>query len=966
MTDDAPPSDRVQPPPSRGASSARTELIVRLKRYGHALGVAPAMALAAGLVLSVAGALWLDFSIESEARAELRRHTNRVAEEVSRRFREPIQGMRGAKGLFAASDRPTRAGFRTYVESRDLAHEFPGVLGFGFVQRIARGGVAGFVAAERADGAPHFAVREMQDATHADLFVGKYIEPAARNSEAAGLDLGSEAARRGAAEQAVRSGEPTLTAALPIDKDGKSHPGFLLFLPAFRHGSEPATPEQRQADLVGILYSRVVAGDLLAGIYEVEARLLTFDLVDSVEGAVSSAPVFDSSAQMAKGSGGVAPPPHGSRYELARPVSLPGRELTLRARSTPKFEDSYSIPLPWLVWGTGALASVMWAALLAQRAASRRRAQTLANIIDATQVGTWEGNVRKGELHVDETWARQLGYFASEMNSISLERLNSLTHPDDLAAARSLLKRHLTGELPYYEAELRLRHKDGHWVWILDRGRVSESSASGQPIYMHGTRMDITVRRHAELEVHHRAFHDKLTGLPNRERFHETLRLAIADAHTGLGRSFAVMFLDFDRFKLINDCHGHGVGDEFLERASARLAGCLRSGDMLARMGGDEFAILAVGLNRDRDAEDLAQRLLQALREPLQLSTMAITASVSIGITFSSIRYTHAADMLRDADIAMYRAKSEGKARYAVFNVQLHAELADRVRLEAELRLALQEQALSLVYQPLVDLHSGRLKGFEALSRWTHAVHGPLSPAVFIPIAEESGFITQLTDGVLLQACAQLRAWQQLFAGLDELQVHVNVSARDVADPVFALRIRQALQSCGLAPRHLVLELTENILMVQLSAVIGTLHALRTLGVGLSVDDFGTGYSSLSHLSVLPIDSLKIDMSFVKHLRAGSKEEAVVRAIVLLGTSLGKEVIAEGIETLEQMELLRDLGCDAGQGYYMARPLPAEGIVQLLQDQQTRPGLPAPLQVRPAPADKAVLAAVVEPASALH
>ena len=409
------------------------------------------------------------------------------------------------------------------------------------------------------------------------------------------------------------------------------------------------------------------------------------------------------------------------------------------------------------------------------------------------------------------------------------------------------------------------------------------------------------------------------------------------------GRAFAVMFLDFDRFKLINDSKGHTVGDEFLVQASARLARGLRSGDMLARLGGDEFAVLAKGLDSDRDAVDLAERLLLALREPLQLGSMTVTASASIGITFSSIGYARPEDMLRDADIAMYRAKTEGKARYALFDVQLHTEVANRVRLEADLRLALPQQGLSVAYQLLVDLRNGQLRGFEALSRWNHPALGPVSPAAFIPIAEESGLITQLTDGVLQQACARLRDWQGSHPGFAALQMHVNASARDVADPHFVLRIEQTLRSCGLAPQHLVIELTENILMSQLSAAMGTLQALRELGVGLSVDDFGTGYSSLSHLSVLPINSLKIDMSFVRALRAGSKEAAVVRAIVLLGTSLGKEVIAEGIETPAQMALLRDLGCDLGQGYYLSRPLPAEAIAKLLQGQITQAGLPAPV-----------------------
>ncbi len=569
-----------------------------------------------------------------------------------------------------------------------------------------------------------------------------------------------------------------------------------------------------------------------------------------------------------------------------------------------------------------------------------------------------------GQIHLANPALRVL--LGDEAVDLTGQKFGDYVASNDFKRVQATLAEVARGSADTLPVELCCRRHDGGEVWAsISCSMFSVPEADGASLILQI--QDITARRHAEVELQHRAFHDKLTGLPNRERFHETLSLAIARADSGPGRAFAVMFLDFDRFKLINDSRGHTVGDQFLVQASARLARGLRSGDMLARLGGDEFAVLACGLGRDTDAVELAERLLLALREPLQLGTMEVTASASIGITFSSIGYTQPEDMLRDADIAMYRAKTEGKARYALFDVQLHTEVANRVRLEAELRLALPQRALSVAYQPLVDLRTGELRGFEALSRWTHPVLGPVSPAAFIPIAEESGLITQLTDGVVQQACTQLRAWQRTFPGLDDLHMHVNASARDVADPGFVPRVRQALQSCDLAPQHLVIELTENILMAQLSAAMGTLQALRELGVGLSVDDFGTGYSSLSHLSVLPIDSLKIDMSFVKHLRAGSKEAAVVRAIVLLGTSLGKEVIAEGVETLTQMELLRDLGCDQGQGYYMSRPLLAEGIFKLLQGQQAHPGLPAPMSVRTAAADIALPpAAALAPATALH
>ena len=498
--------------------------------------------------------------------------------------------------------------------------------------------------------------------------------------------------------------------------------------------------------------------------------------------------------------------------------------------------------------------------------------------------------------------------------------------------------------------ELCCRRPDGTAVWAsVGCSMFSDPDASGPSLIMQI--QDITARRSAEIELQHRAYHDKLTGLPNRDRFHQALGLAIDHADGGPGRAFAVLFLDFDRFKLINDSKGHTVGDDFLVAAAKRLTQCLRKGDMLARLGGDEFAILATGLRRDADAVELAERVLNALSAPLQLSTMEIAASASLGVTFSSLGYSRPEDMLRDADIAMYRAKVDGKARYALFDVKLHTEVANRVRLEADLRLAIREGALSLAYQPLVNLNSGALIGFEALARWVHPELGPVSPATFIPIAEESGLITLLTDFAIDSACRQLQGWQRAHPVAVALHVHVNVAARDVADPDFVTRIEQTLLRTGLRAQDLVIELTENILMAQLSAAMGTLTALRDLGVGLSVDDFGTGYSSLSHLAVLPIDSLKIDMSFVRHLKPGSKEAAVIRAIVLLGKSLDKAVIAEGIETAIQYELLRELGCDVGQGYHLARPLSVDAVDQLLLQGQTGPdgqvllGTPATVQV---------------------
>ncbi|MEO8806718.1 MAG: bifunctional diguanylate cyclase/phosphodiesterase [Burkholderiaceae bacterium] len=434
----------------------------------------------------------------------------------------------------------------------------------------------------------------------------------------------------------------------------------------------------------------------------------------------------------------------------------------------------------------------------------------------------------------------------------------------------------------------------------------------------------------SEAKLQYLAFHDSLTGLPNRRRFQEQLAQMLERVRAEPRRQFGLMFLDFDRFKLINDSLGHAVGDEFLMAVARRIQNHMRPGDVVARLGGDEFAILAEDLDCERYAATLAERLLEVLRQPLQIAGHDIVTSASIGITFSGTNYSTPAEMLRDADTAMYKAKTSGKARYALFDAELHTEVAHRMRLEGDLRRALASGQLSVAYQPLFELATGRITGFEALARWNHPELGAISPATFIAVAEDASLMLPLTDFVLRAACHQLREWQLRHSQFAELTMHVNVSGNDIAHPSLVSRVSSVIVESRLQAQHLTLELTENILMERLEAALPTLNELRRLGVGLSVDDFGTGYSSLRHLSSLPVNSLKIDRAFVSEMQRGPNEAAVVRGIVLLGTSLGKSIIAEGIETEEQLEHLRLMGCSAGQGFHLSRPFAPEVVDAML------------------------------------
>jgi diguanylate cyclase (GGDEF)-like protein len=389
------------------------------------------------------------------------------------------------------------------------------------------------------------------------------------------------------------------------------------------------------------------------------------------------------------------------------------------------------------------------------------------------------------------------------------------------------------------------------------------------------------------------------------------------------------MYLDFDRFKMVNDSLGHKAGDELLVHLSKRLQAVLRPTDVMARLGGDEFAILVEDIQRERDVVDLTERLQNALQKPVQLGEMEVTMSASIGITFSTIGYQTSDQIIRDADIAMYKAKSRGKGQYALFDSSLHEHVASQLKLEGELRRALGFGQIYLDYQPIYALRDQKLIGFEALARWMHPEHGLIEPSTFIPIAEETGIIVPLGSWVLREACRQMKAWKDAH-GSSSLQMSVNVSSLQLTRPDFVLRVRNALQAADMNAAELTLEVTESVLMDGIENAVSTLTELRRMGVTLSIDDFGTGYSSLSYLASLPIDTLKVDRSFVGKMCGDDEGSEIVKAIFKLGSALGKRVFAEGIETTAQLLHLQELGCEFGQGFLLSRPVHAERAGQFV------------------------------------
>ena len=479
-----------------------------------------------------------------------------------------------------------------------------------------------------------------------------------------------------------------------------------------------------------------------------------------------------------------------------------------------------------------------------------------------------------------------------------------------------------------FSMELQVRRSDGQAIWVAVHCSQYEDPDGGGPCLIYQLH-DITSRHVAESRLNHIAYHDDLTGLANRHSFHQTLEAAVERTRFDPGYRFAVLYLDLDRFKLVNDSLGHGVGNALLREVAARLRASVRPADLVARLGGDEFAILVEAVGDPDVALQLADRVLDDLNRPTHLLGTEVTAGVSVGITFSDLGYRTTDEIMRDADLAMYEAKAAGRGRVVRFDSSMHRKVAEKLSLETDLRRAIGEGQMSVHFQPIYQLESFRLSGFEALARWEHPQRGAVSPGVFIALAEESGHIEALTDWIIDHAMAQLARWKRDGPGRQHLCMHVNICGRDLTRISLASHVEQVLQRHQATPGSLTLELTETMLMGRLEVALRTMASLRASGVKFSIDDFGTGYSSLSYLGRLPIDSLKIDRSFVLAMHESRQNLEIVRAMLTLGRTLGHKVIAEGVETQDQLAMLRELGVHEGQGYLLSRPMCAQQVNDL-------------------------------------
>jgi diguanylate cyclase (GGDEF)-like protein/PAS domain S-box-containing protein len=543
-------------------------------------------------------------------------------------------------------------------------------------------------------------------------------------------------------------------------------------------------------------------------------------------------------------------------------------------------------------------------------------------------------------LQVNSALCRMFEYDEQELYTFSWMEL---AYPDDLPVSDTLEGKLQRGEISHFQIESRYLTKTGKIVYAL-ANFTAVCDVMGKPLHLLGQFVDLSDRKQAEEQLVYNTLHDSLTRLPNRNLLQERLSLSLERAKQNEDYLFALLCIDLDRFKVVNESLGHQIGDELLLAIAKKLKQIVRPTDMVARLGGDEFAILLDPIEDIKDAIHIAQRLCEQLNIPVRLAGQEVVASASVGIVLGDVDYERSSSMLRDADIAMYRAKAKGKGCYEVFAHGMYAQALARLQLENELRLAIERQEFQLFYQPIVSLLSGEIMGFEALARWQHRERGFISPDEFIPLAEETGAIVPLGEWVLQTACEQMVLWQKQYPKAASLTVGVNLSAEQLREPDFIAKVDRILAQTGLRGGNLNLELTESMLMDRVEQLLNLLSQLKARGIQLSIDDFGTGYSSLSYLHRFPVDYLKIDRSFIMNLQERGDHSAIVQTIVALANQMKLKAIAEGVEESSHLHLLQVMGCHEAQGYLFSKPLERELAGALLERELSSPIFPGYLK----------------------
>jgi diguanylate cyclase (GGDEF)-like protein/PAS domain S-box-containing protein len=547
----------------------------------------------------------------------------------------------------------------------------------------------------------------------------------------------------------------------------------------------------------------------------------------------------------------------------------------------------------------------------------------------ASNDGLWDWDLKTNKIYYSDRWKEMLGFNDDEISDTPDEWLSRI-HQEDHDRVRASIDAYLEGTTSNFEIEYRIRHFSDNYLWMMAKGLAIRTS-SGRATRFAGSQTDVSERKSNEEQMIYDALHDTLTSIPNRTLLLDRIRQSLVRLKRYPETSFAIIFIDLDRFRLVNESLGHIHGDELLQLISARLKETIPIGDTVARLGGDEFSILLQDIDSVRDVEVIAKDIQHSFSKPFFLGDKEVFASASMGIAHSDNNYKTPEEILRDSELAMYRAKRDGKSQSIVFQPQFRQSSLSPIDLDTDLRRALDRDEMELHYQPIISMRDRTISGFEALLRWSHRSRGVISPNEFIPLAEETGLIYDLGQWVLGKACKQIAAWNKSKKKEDQLEISINLSSRQFSDPNLVDGIVENIEKSGFDAEFLKIEITESALMQNAQRSVSMLNQLKDLNIKVCVDDFGTGYSSLSYLHTFPIDTLKIDRSFVHDMSRNFRNMEIIRTIIMLAHNLKLDVIAEGVETGEQDAQLSALGCQFAQGFYFSRPINSSDAALLIQ-----------------------------------
>jgi diguanylate cyclase (GGDEF)-like protein/PAS domain S-box-containing protein len=940
-------------PVGRPSNAEKTQIKTRRPLpfyYTHSRWVIAALTFSIFLCITIGSWSVIKNLQERNANDRFEAVVSEVADKIRHHFSGYEQVLKGAYGYMLASRSVSREEWRTYVTALRLDDSHPGIHGVGFAQYIRPTEMPAHLTSVRAEGFPEYKV--WPDDLREEYTSVIYLEPfSGRNLRAFGYDMFSNPVRRAAMSRARDSGEISLSGKVKLVQETSDdiQAGVLMYMPLYGPAGLPETIAQRRSSLVGYVYAPFRMDDFVRAVLRTELDDLDLNIFDSHTIAQDTL-LFESRKK---------PPGPASSPQFKRTIYLPlyGQTWTIEAVSRPRFENALSSQEPQLVLLSGILVSILTAIVFFMLSANKEKVAALAHAnaellaaIEEQQIATRarkEADARirqqaslldkatdaiivRGADHRIEFWnqgaQRLYGWKSEEVIGRSIEEV-LYSETTRFREATQLVLRE--GE---WRGEILQRRKDGsvltaeaHWTLVADDDE--------RPNSILAINTDITQRKMAEKEIQHLAFYDSLTGLPNRALLLDRLRQALAGS-TRNHQTGALLFIDLDNFKLLNDTLGHDIGDLLLRQVAPRLISCVRDGDTVARLGGDEFVVVLVGNFSERPEEAVSQikaiceRILAVFSQPFRLGSYKHHSTPSIGIALFNGQSSAMDELLKQADLAMYQAKASGRNSICFFNPDMQAEMNARIVLESDLHKSWERNEFVLHYQPQVNGET--MIGAEALVRWQHPRRGLLAPAEFIPHAEETGLILPLGTWVLETACAQLAAWAREPA-MARLNLAVNVSSRQFCQPDFVEQVLSILDHTGADPQKLKLELTESLLLKNMDETIVKIVALKAKGVGFALDDFGTGYSSLYYLKRLPLDWVKIDQFFVRDVLTNSNDATIVRAIILLAKSMGLEVIAEGVETEAQKLFLAQHGCNAYQGYLFSPPLSSGEFHELMQ-----------------------------------